>query len=295
MDSKTNSPINESAGSKTPWHLAAAKCEQSALPWAMATIISHRGSTPRDSGTKMIITTEYTYDTVGGGKLEFDIINESRQLLLEKDNQQRLINIPLSVKAKQCCGGTVTVLLESFVASKPHLYLFGAGHIARALVTIMEQLDVRITWIDQRQSEFPSKKLSNVEHRVTEDYLGTVNQMQENALALVITHSHALDYNVIEALLDRKDCRFIGLIGSKTKALRFKKRLRSASFSTQAIDSVHCPVGLLDVPGKQPMAIAISIAAQLLQYNGQSTTPNKNKSKDLSWHDMQDLLCAELQ
>ncbi|MEI8633035.1 XdhC family protein [Vibrio sp. PP-XX7] len=89
--------------------------------------------------------------------------------------------------------------------------------------------------------------------------------MSAYEIALVMTHDHALDLQLVEALLDRKDCRFIGLIGSKTKALRFKKRLASASFSPAEIESVHCPVGLPEITGKKPFEVALSIAAQITQ------------------------------
>ena len=255
----------------------------------MATVMTTRGSTPRDSGTKMLITENETFDTLGGGALEFQVILKARELLIAGISQQLIEHIPLSVKAKQCCGGTVDVLMEVFPAAKMNLHIFGAGHVAKALVSIIGQLDARVTWIDNRSYEFPDSLPENVQSQHYKNVIEHIDRMPPSSYALIMTHDHALDYSILEKLLDRKDCHYIGLIGSKTKALRFRKRLRSQSFTQEQIDFVQCPVGLPNIPGKLPMEIAVSICAQLIQtYSkalGATTT-----SKCLPWADMKYLL-----
>ncbi len=79
-----------------------------------------------------------------------------------------------------------------------------------------------------------------------------------------MTHQHPLDYAITEAVLRRGDASFLGVIGSETKARRFRLRLEHRGFSAAAIAGVHCPIGLAEVPGKRPMEVAVSVAAQVI-------------------------------
>nr|WP_086933565.1 xanthine dehydrogenase accessory protein XdhC [Agarilytica rhodophyticola] len=263
---------------KLHWSEAAGICQRSGEAWVLATVIGTQGSTPRDCGTKMVITENLAYDTLGGGQLEFNIIARARDLIEQKKSQQIVEHIPLSAKAQQCCGGTMTVLLECFCEQGLNIHIFGAGHVARALVSILGQLDARIHWIDSRADEFPENVPNNTKVLQYDNVLQHVNDLQAGAYILIVTHQHTLDYQLLEAVLDRKDSAYIGLIGSDAKAARFRKRLKSASFSDADIDSVHCPVGLSDVPGKQPIEVAVSIAAQLIQYSHSDDKTKKDKS-----------------
>lgn len=268
--------------SKLSWIEAISYCKQSAKPWVMATVIGTKGSTPRDSGSKMIITEDELFDTVGGGKLEFLIIQKARELLLTGENQHSFEHFPLAAKSQQCCGGVMNVLLECFAEQAQEVHIFGAGHVAKALVSILGQLNMRIFWVDSRKNEFPQEVPSNTSIQHYPDVLAHVNHIKPRAYTIILTHDHILDYQLVEALLDRKDCQYIGLIGSQTKALRFQKRLRSASFSNEAINSVNCPIGLPEVDGKQPMEVAVSISAQLIQ-KMQEETPKTDTARGLSW------------
>lgn len=270
---------------KLSWIEAIAHCKKSAKPWVMATVIGTKGSTPRDSGSKMVITADDLFDTVGGGKLEFLIIQKARELLLTGKNQQSFEHFPLAATSQQCCGGVMNVLLECYAEQTHDVHIFGAGHVAKALVTILGQLNMRIFWIDSREHEFPTDIPSNTTIQHYSDVLSHVNNMKADAYSIILTHEHVLDYQLTEALLDRKDCRYIGLIGSQTKALRFQKRLRSASFSDEAIASVYCPIGLSEIGGKQPMEVAVSISAQLIQLM-QQHEPKTKKASGLSWREL---------
>lgn len=270
---------------KLSWIEAITYCKKSAKPWVMATVIGTKGSTPRDSGSKMVVTEDELFDTVGGGKLEFLIIQKARELLLTGTNQHSLEHFPLAAKSQQCCGGVMNVLLECFAEQTQDVHIFGAGHVAKALVDILSQLNMRIFWVDSRANEFPKEVPSNTTIHHYPDVIAHINHIKPNAYTIILTHDHMLDYQLVEALLDRKDCQYIGLIGSKTKALRFQKRLRSASFSSEAIHSVHCPIGLPEIGGKQPMEVAVSISAQLIQ-KVQEQTPQKTTAGGVSWREL---------
>ena len=263
------------------WHEAITHCKTSGNPWVMATVIGTDGSTPRDCGSKMIITKDQTFDTVGGGRLKFLIIQKSRELLKLGNNQQSVEHFPLAVRSQQCCGGIVNVLFESFAEQVIDVHVFGAGHVAKALVDILGQLNVRLFWIDNRKDQFPTLVPSNTCVKHYENTVDHVNNLRPHAHAIVLTHDHALDYQLVEALLHRKDCAYIGLIGSKTKSMRFKKRLQNASFSEAQTDSIICPIGLPGVKGKHPMEVAVSISAQLIQYLNQNKI--HDRTNGLSW------------
>ena len=266
------------------WFDAIAHCQAGGEPWVLVTIIGTQGSTPRAAGSKMIITAESSFDTLGGGQLEHLIMARAREMITTGENQQTLEHLPLSNKTRQCCGGTVNVLLECFTGAKQHLYLFGAGHVAKALVKILGEIDCRISWVDSRKALFPATLPANTKTFCVDEPVNFIHSMQKGAMALVLTHDHILDYQLISALLDYAECEFIGLIGSKAKAQRFRKRLKSESFSEKAINKLNCPVGLQQIPGKLPMEVAVSIAGQLIQL----INPKSNsieKQKGVYWRD----------
>lgn len=256
--------------SSTPWHSAVNDCRRRGRPWVLATVLATRGSTPRDSGSKIVITADHSFDTLGGGQLEYLVVARARELIAHGGACQRLEHLPLSSRAGQCCGGSVSVLLECFAEAHPQVHIFGAGHVARALLPILSTLDLQLHWIDSRAgfledaAAITESAESTVHRHHCEDPVDHVARMPAGAMALILTHDHALDYRLSVALLERGDCAFLGMIGSRTKAERFRRRLRSESFSARQIDQLQSPVGLPQVPGKKPAEIAIAIAAQLL-------------------------------
>ncbi|MBX2848355.1 MAG: xanthine dehydrogenase accessory protein XdhC [Acidiferrobacterales bacterium] len=288
---------------KKNWVDAITFCNENNQAWVLATIIGTRGSTPRESSTKMLVTDSHTYDTLGGGRLEKLVTEKARELIKSNKNQQQIENYALSLKAHQCCGGSVTILFECFAKTALNVHLFGAGHVAKSLVKILGELDVRVHWVDSRVEQFPQNVPNNVKLHHVIDVTGYTEKCRTGDYALILTHDHALDYSIVERLLTRKVCGFIGLIGSKSKAVRFKRLLKEANISTHEINSLHCPVGLDSVIGKKPMKVAVSIAAQLIEYQNQQSEGPVNS---LKWTDLklnrnfssidisdEDFICAE--
>lgn len=277
------------------WIQALAEVEKSGQAWVMATVIGTKGSSPRESASKMVITAEHSFDTIGGGQLEYAVCQKARAMLEAGEGPSHLLeNFPLAAKTNQCCGGAVSVLLEYFPEPAAKITIFGMGHVATTLVNVLRQMQAKIHWVDSRTNLAQDKKANDLPSNVTpfvyDSMLEHVEAMTANEIALVMTHDHALDYQLVEALLDRKDCRFIGLIGSQTKAMRFKKRLASASFSKAEIDSVHSPVGIPEVAGKKPFEIAISIAGQIIQLTQSSEQKAQKKATGLTWKDINKVL-----
>jgi xanthine dehydrogenase accessory factor len=147
--------------------------------------------------------------------------------------------------------------------SRP-LWLFGAGHVGRALAKVLAELPFEVLWLDSRFDGFPAEMPAGVRHVVAPRLAEAVDNAPAGTLFLVLTHSHQLDLDICDRVLRRGDFAFLGLIGSATKKARFLSALKGRGHAPAALDRLVCPIGLAEIPGKQPMAIAVATAAQLL-------------------------------
>lgn len=258
----------------------------------LVTVTAARGSVPREAGTRMLVGSDEVLGTIGGGHLEMVAINEARACLvnglaggLGKAIANRSGNagavherhLPLGPTLGQCCGGAVTLRFEPLSADaltawpeprlRFHLQLYGAGHVGRAIVRVLEGIpDCRVQWIDERDNGFPLElSAPHIERVCVESVEAEVEVAPPNAHYLVMTHSHDLDFRISEAILKRGDFAFFGLIGSATKRARFIHRLEARGIASEAIERMTCPVGLPGIDGKEPEVIAIAVAAQLLK------------------------------
>ncbi len=271
------------------WYTAVADCEASGEPYVLITVLGVAGSVPREPASKMVITGEHTFDTIGGGHLEFKVVNRAREMLATQQYGSELEHFPLGASLGQCCGGSVSVLLESQRGSDARLVVFGAGHVAKALMTICGQLPWHITWVDSRAEMFTAEVPANVHiHHCDEPEVDAV-QLCRDSHVLILTHNHQLDFDLCLALLRANNARSIGLIGSDTKAERFRQRLAQRGFAPEAIDSIRCPVGRSDVPGKLPMQVAVSISAELLTLLAE-TAPTRAIRRGVEWKELKTLV-----
>jgi xanthine dehydrogenase accessory factor len=264
------------------WHAAIAECTRTHTPYVLATIVETSGSTPRDQGGKMIVTTDQTADTIGGGQFEQLVIDAARQMLSSNHNQQQIKHFPLAAAAAQCCGGSVTVLLESFGLNMVNVVIFGAGHVGQRICTLLEELPVHTSVVDARKDWLQA---ASADQHISGEPTDFAQRIQAGSIVLILTHDHLLDYQLISILLKRNDLPYLGLIGSKTKWLNFSKRLRRDGFSEEQLARVTSPIGLPGLPGKSPMAVAISVVAQLLRdHVNQPLLVADTKSK--TWREM---------
>ncbi len=247
------------------WHQALEHCHKTAQPYVLLTLLSGAGSTPRDMGSKMLVTADTIYDTIGGGHLEHKAIATARELLASSKTIQHVEHYPLASKLGQCCGGATNVLFEVFNLDVQYLYLFGAGHVAQALVPIISQLPMQIYWLDSRQSCFNhTQSYDNVHKLVDDDLLYLIDEPKPNSWMLVMTHDHQLDFELVHYGITHESFDFVGMIGSQTKARRFNTRLTNQGANQAQLNKLVCPVGNLDVPGKRPIEVAVSIASQFI-------------------------------
>lgn len=270
------------------WSAAIQHCQLSGKGYVIATIINTQGSTPRDGGSKMVITAQATYDTIGGGQLEYLLVQQARELLMQNKICQILKPIPLAAEAAQCCGGNVTVMLEAFAACTWQVALFGAGHVCQSLVTILAGLPCQVRVIDNRPELMISSLPTNCRYEFYADPTEAIAQLPDDAWVIIFTHDHALDFALCKTLLSDQRWAYAGMIGSQTKALRFRKRLADAGFAAQAIEKIHSPIGLPDVKGKLPMEVAVSITAQLQTLYYQQVPVQSGRST--SWREIKTIM-----
>ncbi len=241
-----------------------------------------RGSGPREPGATMLITRQSQWGTIGGGNLEWQAMEQARRMLADCAGPlQHTETMRLGPDLAQCCGGEVTLSFQRMPASmreellariassdpekRPALWIFGAGHVGQAVMRLLEDLPLfDVQWIDNRAGLLPANTAAHVQARLAAEPVELIAGAAPGTCFLVLTHDHELDYQICAAILTRGDAAWTGLIGSRSKAARFRSRLRRAGFAEAAIASLHCPVGLTVIHSKLPAAIAVGIAAQLL-------------------------------
>lgn len=181
---------------------------------------------------------------------------------------EALLHAPRGGPYAQLVPATVqrpALFVERADSRHPLLLLFGAGHVGRAMVNVFAELPFDIVWIDERPEAFPESMPPNVARRCTTNPIDEVARAPIGAWHLVMTHSHDLDYDLCAAILRRNDHVWAGLIGSETKATCFNVRFARDGIPAESISRLTSPIGWQSIKSKLPGAIAVSVAAQLLQ------------------------------
>ena len=232
-------------------------------PVALVTVTKILGSAPCKVASKMIVTYQKEiYGTIGGGKLEFRVIDEAVHAIHK--NKVKEFSYTLGPEFEQCCGGKVELMIEPMNQS-PELYLFGAGHIGVALCAVLKDTPFNITLLDTRENWRDNIRIDKaVSYSAIDfDHYKQAINWGTNCYVVIMTHDHKLDFE-ITALALHSETKYIGLIGSKTKKNKFNNLLIKELNFEAGIAPVHCPVGL-DLGGNSPKEIAISVASQLLK------------------------------
>lgn len=246
------------------WISALADLQQQGEACVLVTIIEERGSTPRNAGSKMVVTAERIFETIGGGHLEYKAMELAREMLASRSQDTRLERFSLGASLGQCCGGATVLLFEPMGQPQAQIAVFGAGHVGRALVPLLASLPCKVRWIDSRENEFPKHIPAGVQKIVNDEVVDEVENMPPGSYYIVMTHNHQLDLELTAAILKRGDFAYYGLIGSKTKRVKFEHRLRERGFADTLMARMRCPMGLAEVKGKLPVEIAVSIAGEVI-------------------------------
>jgi xanthine dehydrogenase accessory factor len=255
------------------WLDALRSAEHDNQPAVLVTVLAARGSTPREAGAKMVVSADGLAGTIGGGNLEYQCEAAARGLLTAGAEGPSTRDFPLGPALGQCCGGHVTVLFEVLRPPKLQIGLFGAGHVGKALVKLLADLPCRVSWIDPRPEALPANLPPNVTPVRNPQPAQTVAALPPGSIVLVMTHDHALDFEIVAAALQRPDLLAVGLIGSDTKRARFLSRLVRLGIDGEKL---ICPIGLAGIEGKEPAIVAVSVAAQLLQISALQLQPRRS-------------------
>ncbi|WED22879.1 xanthine dehydrogenase accessory protein XdhC [Vibrio sp. JC009] len=246
------------------WHHACQKLETQGSAYCLATILSKSGSVPGETGAKMVITANEEFGSLGGGKLEFDVINKARKELTSSEIKIGSEGFMLDNKHGQACGGSLKVLFEYRNINQPKVVIFGAGHVCQSLCLILSQLPCSVTVVDSRKEWLDKLEPLNIITRHSEQPESIISELSEHTSILVMTHEHQLDFKVVQYALERNCFSYVGLIGSKSKRKQAERYLNEHLSAPELLSQLTCPIGHPDIKGKLPMQIAVSVSAQLI-------------------------------
>lgn len=251
----------------------------------LAELTAIRGSSPREAGACMLISARGQAGTIGGGALEYMVIDRGRQVLREGGHEDDL-DIPLGPEIGQCCGGRVDVALRRLstntlerlkagiaaeLAARPHVYLFGAGHVGHALAQALAVLPLHVHVVDTRPDELTDLPANVITHAVPMPE-ALVRSAPEGSAFVILTHDHALDFLIGAEALQRADAPYVGMVGSKTKRARFRSWYLDQGYPAAALDRLVLPIGGKAFPDglgdKRPEVIAALAAAEVMVHVG---------------------------
>jgi xanthine dehydrogenase accessory factor len=260
------------------WLDAVVRLRASREPAVLVTVAAVRGHAPRHAGAKMVVSATGAWGSIGGGNVEAVAIERARGQLADPRAGPELMTSELSERAPsehgaQCCGGTVTVLLEP-LRTVPAVAIFGAGHVGLELARILARHDIELHLIDTRPDILSESRLAPLADAVATVYIHRVPMLPESVFGelpsgthvLIMTHDHAEDAALCDAALRCDGLASIGLIGSSGKWANFRRRLaKEGGHDADTIARIKTPIGLPDIAGKEPATIAVSVAGDLLR------------------------------
>jgi len=245
-----------------------AKVYAEGIAHVVVTLVSARGETPSDPGSKALICESgLVAGTVGGGKVEMRAIQLAKEQLVAKSLAPKLVTWNLQTDIGMTCGGEVTFLFETFLPSAWTIAVFGAGHCAQALVRALLPLECRLHCYDAR-SEWVEKLPAPSEKFFRETVASPAEKVKElppGTFFVVMTQGHAFDVPILEAVFrEHSATPYVGVIGSDLKGGKIRRELRSLGIGDGLLEKLRCPLGLR-IGTNHPEEIAVSIVAELLQ------------------------------
>ena len=255
-------------------------------------ILDVKGSSPNNIDDIILISQDTIFGTIGGGNLEYLVIDEAKKLL-NKKIKNKILSIPLGPGIGQCCGGYVQVELSLHKNSKealkneslknnikPNLYIFGSGHIGQAIISKLEDINFNTFIIDSREDYLNMTNIKDINYLLSKKPWEIVSKLDDNSYFIVLTHSHDFDLKILNAVL-KKNNTFVGLIGSQTKKKRFYKRLINNGHNKSIVEKIECPIGIDIGNSKDPNEIAFSIITRILFIKNNMKYLSNNKIKEV--------------
>lgn len=236
-------------------------------PFATVTLVEAIGSTPQDAGSKMLVSQAgLEFGTIGGGRVEHRAIQYVQQMLTqEEDMLTSLVDWNLQTDIGMTCGGTVKLYFETCNHHRWNVVVFGAGHVARALLQILVSLDCRLQCFDPREDWVARLPQSpNLTSNCAPNPASFVQALDDQAFVLCMTMGHKTDRPILEEIFRQgRQFPYLGVIGSQSKRKVLLRELQEAGIAADVAEQFRCPIGL-DIGTNQPGEIAVSVAAQLL-------------------------------
>ena len=271
------------------WLRALEECRERRTPCVLVTVTDVRGHAPREAGAKLVVTAEQTWGSVGGGNLEEAAVRRARGLLRDLRltgsaspvTEQHSLSDKVPVEhGVQCCGGEVTLLLEP-LRVRPAVAVFGMGHVGYEIGLLLSRHELEVHLVDSRADQLVAERLAPLLSGPADVHVHQVPVLPELVVAelppgthvLVLTHDHAEDLALLDALLRSEVPATIGLIGSSAKWARFRGKLADLGHGSDVVERVRTPIGdptTTGVAGKGPAAIAVSVTVELLSLIGAS-------------------------
>lgn len=240
-----------------------------------------RGSSPRELGTFMLVGPAAIFGTIGGGALEYMVIEHARRLIANGQAEEAM-DVPLGPEIGQCCGGRVAVGLRyaddplradlvdrvrAEDAALPHVFVFGAGHVGRALAQILALLPVQLEVIDTRREEL-AELPPDIRARVVAMPEAVVRNAPSGSSYVILTHDHALDFLIAQEALARRDAPYVGMVGSLTKRAKFAAWFKREGGDADQLARLVLPIGQQGLGDKRPAVIAALAAVEILVHIG---------------------------
>lgn len=229
----------------------------------LVTVIRTAGSTPRKEGARMLVGEKgLLAGTVGGGRFEQEILKRAAEILPK--GGFATAEIKLTLELGQCCGGEMEVSLEVLKPAE-RLFIFGAGHVAKELAPAAKRVGFEVTVLDDRDGFLTRERFPEADRLVDAcDPAGWPDSVaiDGGTWCVVMTHDHGLDQRIVEKLV-ASPARFVGLIGSRSKARRFAARLAAWGATPEQVARLRSPVGI-EIGAETPQEIAVSIVAELV-------------------------------
>lgn len=248
---------------------------------ALATVVSTKGSTPRSTGSKMLVKSDGTISgSIGGGCLEADVWQACMHVIREQ--KSRLMEFDLTGREENSqgliCGGIIEVFVDP-VIPVPTVYIFGAGHIGFAVSKIAKMAGFRIEVIDDRPNYANNERFPDADNfHIEENIAQAVSGLAINRVSYIVIacRGYLEDQEVLEKVL-RTDAAYIGMIGSRKKVKTIFNDLKNAGFTKEDLDRVSAPIGI-SIAAETPEEIAISIAAEMTDIRRRNTKSSSKKS-----------------
>ncbi|HKU86675.1 MAG TPA: xanthine dehydrogenase accessory protein XdhC [Casimicrobiaceae bacterium] len=234
------------------WLDAAVACERTGASFALLSCV---GEAP---GTQLVVTADDARGSLGSADLDSAAVALARTRLAGGAQGPALVPFAANEGA--------TLLLQVQRPDAFPVLVFGNGHVGRALVHVLAVLPAQVRWIDSREADFPEDVPANTRVVVTDSPEDEIDDAPAGSFVVVATHSHPLDFALIECALARDDWAYLGLIGSRSKRAQFERRMAARGARLEALARVQCPIGTsaVKLAGKHPGTIAVAIAVELL-------------------------------